>query len=89
MNVPKELSASQFSIDIDFIPDSDEWINFLPRKPPNIDRVIEGANFMSSNPKEDLESSYYRCFNWIHVEVSSFYFKSSFIYKKYEYLDIQ
>ena len=72
MNVSKELSASQFSIDIDFLPDSDKWVNFLPRKPPNIDHVIKGAGFIHAHPKEDLESSYYRCFNWVHVEVSLF-----------------
>lgn len=69
MNTLKELSSSQHSIDLDFVPNPDEWINFLPRKPPDIDLVIKGANFMHAHPKEDLESSYYRCFNWVHVEV--------------------
>jgi hypothetical protein len=69
MNVPKESSASQYSIDLDYLPNSDNWIHFIPRTPPNVDRVIREAEFMCANPKEDYESAYYRCFNWVHVEV--------------------
>lgn len=72
MNVPKELSASQFSLDVDFLPNPDDWINFLPRKPPEIDKVIKDGKLLHLHPKDDLESAYYRSFNWIHVEVSLF-----------------
>jgi hypothetical protein len=55
---------------MDFVPNPEKWINFLPRKPPDIDLVIKAAAFMHAHPKEDLDSFYYRCFNWVHVEVN-------------------
>ncbi|KAI6191104.1 hypothetical protein M3Y97_00191600 [Aphelenchoides bicaudatus] len=67
MNILKELSSSQHSIDMDFVPNSEMWIKFLPRKPPDVEVVIKGAASIYST-KEDLESDYYRTFNWVHVE---------------------
>lgn len=69
MSVLRELRASQYSIDMDFLPNPDSYTNFVPRKPPDIDKVLKDADFIQAHPKEDLESSYYRCFNWVHVHV--------------------
>ncbi|KAI6206020.1 hypothetical protein M3Y94_00858400 [Aphelenchoides besseyi] len=67
----KELRASLLSLDWEFIPTTDTWIAFVPRQAPDVTEIVKAAEWIRTNPREDLESSYYRVCNWVHIRSAS------------------